>query len=222
MNLELKPFNDLVLCVGIFTSIALTGCSVKSSEPIVAPVDAQAFSKLTVEDIQNASNPARWQMVWVDDFGIGEITDSRLEAALETFIRDVQITTMDVGGRPVTFSARTEGCWSMAREARRRIITPARTEEKIQEDGSVEYEVIPATLKPYAEIVSVGGACTYHPNIEGKDYDLNWFEPMHDFIDSNFEQAINRIDGNRLEWVDKNGKVLARFEEAAWPKKSFF
>jgi len=213
MITKMKSFSHISLILGIFINFALTGCRTNSEGPKVAPENFQAFVKLTVDDIQNASNPMQWQMVWVDDFGINEITNVQLKNQLETFIKLVKVTTMEIDGRLVTAQASTVGCWSITYETRRRIITPARTEEKIQQDGNVEYDVTPATYKHYVDRVAVGGACTYHPKIEGKVYNLNWYEPMHDFLSLNFQQAVNRIEGNMLEWVGPNGKTIARFEE---------
>jgi len=211
MKIKLKSFFGTASFIVIFVSFVLSGCNSNAEKP-------QAFTKPTYDDIQHASNPVRWQMVWVDNFGISEITNPRLEAQLETFISGVSITTKEVQGRLITFKAGT-GCWGMTYELRRRIITPAQTKEKIQQDGGVEYEVIPATYKPYVDVVSVGGACTYHPTIDGKVYNLNWFEPMEDFISLNFQKAENRIDGNMLKWVGPNGKILARFEKIPTQRK---
>lgn len=210
---KLKAFSNTALILGIAISFELTGCSTNSRESKVTPAATKTLAILTVDEIQNASNPMQWQMVWVDDFGISEITNPLLEAELETFIKGVQIYTMDIDGRVVTTRASTAGCWAITYDVRRRVVTPARTEEKTQQDGSIGYDVIPANLEAYVDIVSVGGACTYHLKIEGKVYDLNWFEPMNDFISLNFRQAVNRIEGNKLAWVDPNGKIIARFEE---------
>ena len=219
MNTKLKSFFYTAAFVAISISFALTGCNSNTGKPTVAPVELQAFAELTVEDVQNASNPAQWQMVWIDNFGISEITDQRLEDQLEIFIKGVRIITYEINGRLITIKARTAGCWSIAYEARRIIVIPARTEEKVQQDGSIEYDHTPATYKPSLDVVAVGGACTYHPEIDGKVYDLNWYEPMNAFISLNFQKAENRIDGNMLEWVGPNGKTLARFEKIPTQKK---
>ena len=216
MKSKMKSFYYTYLFKGIFINFALAGCATNSDKP---KVDAQSFSKLSVEDIQNASNPMQWQMVWVDDFGISELPHASLDSHLETFISGVKITTSEIDGKLVTMLARTSGCWAIMYEVRQVVITPARTEEKIQPDGSIEYDVTPATYKPRVDTISVGGACTYHPKIAGKEYDLNWFEPMNDFLKLNFHQSVNLREDNILEWGDSNGKTLARFKELPGPKK---
>ena len=210
MKFKQKSFYNTGLLKSLFISLALTGCHANTETP---KVESFSFFELSVDDIKNASNPRQWQMVWVDDIGIDHLPNASLESQLETFIRGVKIRTGEVDGKLVTLHANTSGCWAITYEIRRYVVTPARTEEKIQQDGSIKHDVTPATYEPRVDMVSVGGACTYHPKIAGKEYNLNWFEPMNDFLKLNFQQTVSLREDNILEWVDPNGKTVARFKE---------
>lgn len=212
MKAKLKLFLYSSLWAVSFIGITLTGCSSNIEKITVTPQQVRALYTPTVEEMQKASNPTSWHMTWIDDFGLSELQHEGMSSDLEKFILSTMVRTSEIDGKTVTMSARTKSCMGISWAVRRQVVTPAQS-KKVIIDGNVEYEVTPAILEPYVEAVSVGGACTLHVMIDGKKYDTDWYELMNKFIQKNFRQIRNIRRGDKLEWVDPAGAIIARFEK---------
>jgi len=157
------------------------------------------------------SDVTKWQMVWAGDFGADPVSPPGLAAEFDKFIRSVSLRTGHVGGELV-ISSGYAGCNGIGREIRRRIVTPARTTEIIR-DGKPHYTTIPATYKAYVETVMTQTGCSLTPIVNGVSYPTNWIEKMEDFIIEQIRTGTLAPNGDTLEWINEDGKVMAKYEK---------
>ena len=188
----------LFLYTFLWASVLL-GCSPKPS---------QSFPD-TKEEV---SNLTRWRMVWVNDFGQQNLQHEGLAPFLDNFIRLVTIHTELEDGQPMT-TRLSSGCNYIKWNTYKRIVTPVRTVETYR-DGKLHYDTIPATYETHSDWYNqTQKTCFLRREIDGKAYSTSWYMTMEKFLMENGRNAAHSHKGDKLEWIDAEGSIIARFEK---------
>lgn len=205
MKSKLQIISRAALCAAAPFMMALpSSAQVKTG----TQTEDEAYALALTEQL---ADKTRWQMVWVKNLPMHNLPHPDFADDLDDFIETVNIHTSVIDGKTILTSA-SANCNFIGRSVRRKIFTPAKTTETIR-DGTPHYETVPAVFKTYLSFSTTQKACYLPREIDGKTYRLIWPTQMEEFLISNINTPIKIRGGTILEWADKSGEVIARFEK---------
>ena len=170
----------------------------------------------TNPDITNSSSTiTQWQMVWLSDIGLSKLKlpHDGLATHRQDFIRTVYIQTEMFDGELLTTRA-SANCNSPFRVNRKVVVKPATMIPTHQNrNGTFVYKEVPATYKTVVDYGTTQVGCTVGYEVDGKTYEMTWPNAIENFMLVQMQKAIHYRQGNTLEWLDDENKIIARFEK---------